>query len=291
MKRWGLALLLAWLNGPALAALSATDGLGQRVTLEHPAQRIVALAPHAVELLYAAGAGAQVVAAVDYSDFPAEAKRLPRVGGLNQFSLETILRHRPDLVVAWADGTDPRALERLRALGVAVFVSRPLGLDDVARELEALGRLSGHAQTAQAAAADYRTHLARLAERNARRAPLTVFYQIGTAPLFTVGSRSFIDQMLRLCGGRNVFSSLDRPAAQVSAEAVVTARPQVMLATTASELAVWARWPTIPAVAHGTLYTLPADPVSRPGPRLAEGAEAVCRALDTARLRLGLTSR
>jgi len=287
MSRW--LLLAATLYAAAAHALSVTDASGAAVMLKQPARRVVALAPHAVEMLYAAGAGKALAAAVDYSDFPPEAKQLPRVGGLTGVSLETILRQRPDLVIAWVDGADPRQLARLKSLGVPVYQSRPLKLDDVAQEMEALGTLTGHAAEARAAAAHYRSELQELTTRYAQRPAVRVFYQVSRAPIFTVSDASFVGQMIRLCGGRNVFGALNLPAPQVSVEAVVAARPQVMLADDRGALAAWARWRGIPAVAHGTQYTLPADPVSRPGPRLAAGAAALCRALDTARSRLGLT--
>lgn len=287
-----LLLGLIWLITAQAQAqpLTVRDATGAQVTLQQPARRIVALAPHAVEMLYAAGAGSALVAAVDYSDFPAAAKKLPRVGGLTGVSLEHILRQRPDLVVAWVDGANPRELARLQALGIPVYQSRPLQLDDVAREIEALGVLSGHPDSALRAGAEYRRKLAHLAAQYSGRAPLTVFYQVSPAPIFTISNSSFLGQIIRLCGGRNVFGALTLPAPQVSTEAVVAARPQVMIADNADALTAWARWRAIPAVAHGTQYALPSDLVNRPGPRLVEGAEAMCRVMDTARARLGLTS-
>jgi iron complex transport system substrate-binding protein/vitamin B12 transport system substrate-binding protein len=284
---WMLCLLTA---AAQAQALSVRDATGATVTLKQPAKRIVALAPHAVEMLYAAGAGGALVAAVDYSDFPPAAKKLPRVGGLTGVSLENILRQHPDLVVAWVDGANPRDIARLKSLAIPVYQSRPLQLDDVAREIETLGVLAGHAASAAAAAEAYRAKLTSLSAHYAKRTPLTVFYQVSRVPIFTISNRSFIGQIIQLCGGRNVFGALTLPAPQVSTEAVVAARPQVMLADNAAILAGWSRWQAIPAVAHRTQYVLPADPLNRPGPRLVEGAAAVCRALDTARLRLGLTS-
>ncbi|KZE33237.1 helical backbone metal receptor [Crenobacter luteus] len=287
----GLAACAALAAGAAHATVAVHDATGRTVTLAHPAARIVALSPHAVELLYAAGAGARVVAAVDYSDFPPEAARLPRVGGVMGFSLEALVRQRPELVVAWRDGLGVRDEARLRALGIPLYISRPLKLDDVAAEIAALGRLAGSAATADAAAARYRARLAGLRQRYAGRAPVSVFYQVSAAPIFTVSDTSFVGQMVESCGGRNVFGKLPLPAPQVSVETVLVARPQVMLANDAATLAAWSRWKTLPAVAAGTRYVLPGDLVGRPGPRLVDGMGAVCAALEKARGRLGLTPR
>ncbi|MCW3480286.1 cobalamin-binding protein [Neisseriaceae bacterium JH1-16] len=289
--RWsGLAWLALWLAGPAQAALTVTDPAGNTVTLPKPAQRVVALVPHAVEMLYAIGAGPQLVATVDYADYPPEAKRLPRVGGYTGVSLEAVLRQQPDLVVAWADGTAPRDVARLRSLGIPVYVSRPLQLDDVARELTALGTLTGHGTEAGRASARYRSQLAALKTRYAVRPTVSVFLQVSPQPLYTVSDKSFVGQLVRLCGGVNVFGTEPQPAPQVSRESVIKVRPQVLLTTGPLDmLSQWRRWSAIPAVARGALYALPDDLVGRPGPRLVGGAEAVCRALDDARARLGLT--
>ncbi|MDN0077515.1 cobalamin-binding protein [Crenobacter sp. SG2303] len=288
--RAGWLWLALWLAPLAQAAVSARDAAGGTLTLAKPAQRVVALVPHAVEMLYAVGAGSQLVATVNYADYPPEAKRLPRVGGYTGVSLEAVMRQQPDLVIVWADGTAPRDVARLRSLGIPVFVSRPLQLDDVARELESLGALTGHGAEADRAAARYRAQLAALKARYAVRPTVSVFLQVGELPLYTVSDKSFVGQLVRLCGGNNVFGAQPQPAPQVSVESVIRARPQVLLSTGAlSTLAQWRQWGAIPAVQRNALYALPADLVVRPGPRLVDGAEAVCRTLDDARARLGLT--
>lgn len=277
---------------PVLAAASVTarDADGT-VTLSAPARRVVTLAPHATELLYAAGAGDTLVGTVDYSDYPPAARRVPRIGSYTGVGIEALLRLHPDLVVVWKDSVSVRDLARLQSSGIAVFLSRPTDLDDVAREVEALGTLTGHGKDARPAADAYRTRLARLRARYRDRAPVSVFYQVASDPLFTVSDKSFIGAMLALCGGRNVFGSARVPAPQISREAVLRARPQVMLSGRLQDLARWDAYPDQPAVAHRTRYAVPEDLTSRPGPRLVEGAEAVCQRLDAARGQLGLTGR
>lgn len=285
------AALLATLAPAAHAAVSVRDGVGNTLTLAAPARRVVSLSPHATETLYAIGAGGALVARVDYSDYPPAARRLPSVGSFSGVSLEALMRQRPDLVVVWRDGASPRDVARLRALGVPVYESRPLTLGDVAAEMQALGALTGHGASAERAASGFRARLAAL-EAGARGKPaLSVFLQVSDAPLFTVSDQSFVGQLVQLCGGRNVFGALAQPAPQVSVESVLAARPQAILATDARWLATWSRWTMLPAVAKNARFAVDADLVSRPGPRLADGAEAVCRTLDAARLRLGLTPR
>jgi iron complex transport system substrate-binding protein/vitamin B12 transport system substrate-binding protein len=284
-------LLGVLLGPPARAEITARDGTGALITLARPAQRIITLAPSTTELVYAAGSGARVVATVAYSDYPPEAKRLPRVGDLIGVSLEAILRLRPDLVVAWKDGSSPQVLQRLRDAGVAVFVSHPMLLDDVAVEMMSLGKLGATEAVASRAAATYRAQIAALRSRYRGRPTVSVFYQMSPAPLFTVSDASYLGSVLQLCGARNLFGALAAPAPQVSREAVVAGRPQVMLAASTQELAIWDSWKSIPAVAHGTRYAVEVDVASRPGPRLAVGAQAICATLDRARQALGLTPR
>ncbi|KMJ52361.1 ABC transporter substrate-binding protein [Vogesella sp. EB] len=286
MRRWPVLALLAGWALPAAAQLSVTDGLGQTVTLPAPARRIVVLVPHAVETLYTIGAAAQIVAVVEYSDHPPAARQLPRVGSYSGISLEAILRLRPELVVAWRDGSHPRELARLRALGIPLYISAPQNVADIAREMRALGRLSGQQRGAAQQAARFEQQFASLRQRYASARPVATFVQVGDTPLFSVSRLSFVDSLVRLCGGRNVFADAAVPAPQVSVEAVLARRPQLILAFEERQLAYWQRWPQLPAVALGNLSLLTEDSISRPGPRLADGARQLCRQIDAARQRL-----
>lgn len=280
--RW-LAWLALW---PALvlASVSAVDDTGQAVTLAQPARRIVSLAPHATESLYAIGAGTLLVGTTDFSDWPAEARRLPRVGGYAGVSVEKVLALRPDLVVGWASGNAPREIARLRALGVPVFLSEPSSLEQVASTFERLGVLTARQAAGRREAAGFRQAVASARQAHAGLPVLDVFVQVSETPLLTVNGQQFLSALLEVCGGRNLFAGLPQLVPQVSPEAVLAARPQVMLVPgPVSRLERWRRWPQIPAVATGQLHGLPQDWVSRPGPRLVRGMDAVCQALDQAR--------
>lgn len=279
-----LALGLAGLSSWSAATVSAVDGRGTQVHLPLPASRVVGLTPHAVEMLYAIGAGSSLVGRVEYADWPKAAQSLPSVGSYSGLSLEAVLALRPQLVVVWGSGTSPRDVARLRQLGIPLFVSEPRTLPAVAAEMEALGVLTGHAASARAAATQYRNRLAQLAADNVGKRRLRVFWQLNETPLMTASGQQFMSHLLTLCGGDNVFAALSGLTPMVSTEAVLAARPEVMLAQGGmASLAHWRRWPSLPAVRHQTLYAVPADETSRPGPRLVEGAEAVCRVLDAAR--------
>lgn len=285
-----IALLVAFAAiAPALGApLRVEDDVGRTVVLARPAQRIVSLAPHATEMLFAVGAGARVVATVAYSDYPPAARAIPRIGGSAGLDLERIVALQPDLVVAWASGSPARAIERLRDLGIPVYLTEPRRLGDVARNLERLGQLVGNEARARARADALRARTRSLAARYADRAPVRVFYQVLDPQLITVNGEHLISEVLRLCGGENVFAGLPALAPVVNIEAVLHADPEAILAGgTPKGWRTWrARWrerTALTAVRRGALYFIPADLLHRHGPRILEGAERVCRALDQAR--------
>jgi len=280
-------LLAAWVAGAAHAQ-TVTDDSGRTLALARPAQRIVSLAPHITELLFSAGAGAQVVGVIEFSDYPAAARRLPRIGGAYGLDLERIAALKPDLVIAWSSGNSTAQVERIESLGIPVYRSEPATLEDVARSVERFGQLSGHADLARQVAGDFRGRIARLRQTYAQRIPVKVFYQVWPQPLMTVGGPHVITDVLNLCGGRNIFSSLLSPGPTVSTEAVLAAAPRLIIGGAAeggdaASLAIWKRWPSLPAIKHQGLLVLDAALITRHTVRIAEGAEQLCRAIDAAR--------
>jgi iron complex transport system substrate-binding protein len=271
----------------AMAEVTVTDDAGQRVSLAQPALRIVSLAPHATELLFAAGAGTRVVGVVAHSDWPPEARRLPGVGDANALDLERIVALMPDLVVAWPY-TMPAQLAALRARGATIFVSDPKSIAGIARDVEALGSLGGTAATAQPAAAALRARHDALAAKFRGSPAISVFYEVWSEPLQTVGGGHLISEAIALCGGRNVFAALTSPAPTVSFEAVVAARPEAIIAGSddgrrPAWLDDWRRWRDVPAARHGNLFVANGDLLHRSGPRFVDGVEAMCEMLGQAR--------
>lgn len=289
----------------AHAAFTVIDDAGETVTLAAPASRVIALSPHAVELVYAAGGGATLVGAVSYSDYPPAAQTLPRIGSNTALDLERIVALKPDLVVVWRHGNDDRELDKLRALGIPLFRSEPRKLDDVATNLERLGVLLGTEATAGASARSFRDEVADLRARYAGRSTVSVFYQVWNRPLMTLNGTHIVSDAIALCGGQNVFAGLAPLVPTVSTEAVVAANPEAILTADAGaaaaqaraqagptppELAMWREWPRVRAVARGNLFALDGDLINRPGPRLALGVAALCRDLDVARSRRPLSA-
>lgn len=291
MSRTGLLVIFicsVLLVPVALADVSVTDDTGREVRLAEPARRVISLAPHITELLFSAGAGDYIVGAVDYSDYPPAARALPRVGSYNAVDMERILALRPDLVIVWASGNPPALIEQLRNLGLTVFLSEPRKLEDVASNLERLGHLTGTQATAQAAADDFRRQLQSLRTRYSERTPVSVFYQIWFQPLMTVNGEHLISKVIRLCGGRNVFSGLPALVPKLDIEAVLAADPQAIVAGVRKAgntqwMQDWQRWTQLRAVKNQHLISVPADLLQRHTPRILDGAELLCGELERLR--------
>jgi iron complex transport system substrate-binding protein len=285
-------LLLCLFALPARAVIKLTDDTGAVVTLAAPAQRIISLAPHITEVLFAAGAGNRIVGTVEYSDYPEAAKTIRRVGGYSKVDLEAVAALKPDLVLGWQSGNASAHLDKLKALGLPLYVTQPDRIEDIARNIEQYGRLAGTTVVADAAARDFRARLAKLRARYEPRPPVRVFYQVWKSPLTTIGGKQIISDAIRLCGGVNIFADLAGLAPNVSAEAVLAANPEAIVASGMNDdrpewLDDWQRWTQITAVARGNLFFIPPSIIQRHTPRLLDGAEQMCSHLETARGRQG----
>jgi iron complex transport system substrate-binding protein len=289
LKRIGYVLffLAGLLAQPARAdiVLPAADGVD--LHLETPAARVITLSPNLAELVFAAGAGTRLVATVEYSDFPAGAAGLPRVGDAFRLDIESILALNPDLVIAWHSGTPGAAVEQLRLLGVPVWPVEIREPEEIALALENIGRATDTPKTAGKAAAAFRARLQRLEQSHENLEPLDYFYQVDARPLFTINGAHLISRGLDLCGGRNIFNDEPALAFQVSHEAVIAADPDVLFAPSlpgnADPLLAWREWSTLKAVRHKRLFLLNADHVSRATPRWLDSIETACSLLESVR--------
>lgn len=294
-----LLWLCFWLlsASSALAAgISVRDDTGATVSLAQPAQRIVTLSPHLAETVFAAGAGGQIVGTVDYSNYPEAARRIPRVGGYSRFDLEAVVALKPDLIIAWEGGNAPTHLQKLRRLGLPVYLSQINRLEDIAGEIERIGVLAGTRQSADTAARTFRQRLADLQARYAGRPVVRTFYEVWHQPLKTIGGQQFISSVIRLCGGENVFGTLTATAPDVTVEAVLAANPEAIIASGMGEarpewLDDWQARPGLLAAQRKNLFFIPPDLIQRHTPRLLDGAERLCQHLETARSRRPAGSR
>ncbi|MBW8369645.1 MAG: cobalamin-binding protein [Thiobacillus sp.] len=276
---FGLSLLLVW---PAqAAALRLVDDVGQTLEFAQPPQRIISLTPHLTELLYAVGAGAQLVGADSASDFPSAARALPRVGDYSRINFERILALKPDLVVVWVGGNRAADIHGLRKMGLPVLHTQATRLGDVPRLLRLIGQASGHAGEGDAAARDYSMRLAALQVQSTQKPPVSVFYQVWDRPLMTVGGTHWISDALALCGARNVFADLRSASPAVSREAVLRRAPELIISgSDAPDMQrQWQRFASLPAVKKQAFVQVDADLLHRPTPRLIEGVVELCAAV------------
>lgn len=257
-------------------------------------QRIVTLAPHLAELVFAVGAGESVVGVSSYTDHPAEAATLPVIGDAFSIDQERLAVLQPDLLLAWDSGTPAHVIDDLRARGFRVETIETRGLDDVTAAIEQVGGLTGHEPQAQRLAEEFRAGLRRLAARYDDAPSIDVFYQISQQPLYTINGDHYVSELIETCGGHNVFADLGGLAPMVDVEAVLARNPEVMLAS-ADNLPdvfdVWRRWPELAANRYDNYFFLPASEIGRATPRLVEAGERLCAVLDQARERRALIQK
>lgn len=292
-----LCSVLALLHAGAVQAATYRDDAGRDVVIDAPPRRVITLAPNLTEFVYAVGAGASLVATVDASVYPPQARALPHIGDHRRLDVERILSLAPDLVLAWHHGNNGREIEQLQGAGVRFFFLEPRRLPDVPRALERVGELFARGEQGRAKADALRRQLDALRSRYERAAPVSVFYQVWPQPLMTLNGDHLVSDMMTLCGARNVFASLASLVPRLSTEAVIAANPQVLLAPdlerqdgdafrrdpTLAALAQWQRFDGMTAVKRGWFYALPAATFTGQSPRVAEGAAALCAALDEVR--------
>jgi iron complex transport system substrate-binding protein len=282
-----LACLLAF---NARAGITVPDDDGNLVTVARPAQRVIAMAPHVTEMLFAAGAGDKIVGAVSYSDYPEAAKRIPQIGSNRQVDMERVIAMKPDLIVVWMHGSSERQIDQLRQLGIPIFHSEPRKLDDIPDSLARLGKLLGTEAVANGAAAELRTRLAALASQYANRAPVRMFYQVWDKPLYTLNGGHIVSDAMRLCGGENIFAKMKVTAPVVSVEAVLQEDPEAIFSSAERSesdggVNLWKPFPSMTAVRRGNLFRIDGNLLNRSGPRMIAGTAALCEKLEQARQR------
>lgn len=286
-----LILVFLFPGTPDLSAevITVRDDIGRIIRLAEPAQRIVTLAPHAVEMLFAAGAGDRIVGTVSYSDYPEQAKSIPRVGSYNALDVERILALQPDLVFAWDSGNKKDQIEKLIQLGLTVFINEPHSIEDVVSSIERIGRLTATETRARRFNANFLKHYRQLQETYQGKSKVRIFYQVWNDPLITVNGQHLISAVMRLCGAENIFNDMSALSASVSVEAVIAAQPEIIIAGGEADkqtqlLGNWRRWKTLPAVRHEQLYLIEPGLLHRHGPRILDGAEIMCRYVEQARV-------
>jgi iron complex transport system substrate-binding protein len=274
-------------TGPASAAHTVADDLGRQVTVRDPPLRIVSLTPGATEMLFAAGAGGQLIATVEYSDEPPAARHLARIGDVAAVDMERLVALRPDVVVAWPAGGNPAQREKIARLNIPVYQQQVLRLADLPVSVRRLGALAGTSAVAERAAHDIEARLAALTRTygtgRAGKAP-TVLLQVWNRPIYTVGGQHLMSDALSICGARNVFADLPEAGPLVNTEAVIGRDPDIIIVAAppgegAAWLADWKRFATLTAVRSGRLIMFEDQALSRLGPSVIDATEGLCRAI------------
>ena len=282
-------ILVLQLCAPAAhAAISVTDDAGNIITLNKPATRIISLSPHVTELIFAAGAGERLIGTVKYSDYPEAAKAIPRIGDNRQLDIERIIAMKPDLLVVWMHGAYERVLEPLRKSGIPYFFSEPHKLEQIPETLLKLGSLFGTEKQAQMSANAFREQLTQLSTRYQNKSQVRTFYQVWGKPIFTLNDKSIVSDVLRICGGKNIFGHLSAAAPTLSTEAVIQENPELIITgdsdnQAGSGVEQWKGFSTMLAVKNQNLVAVDGDQLNRAGPRIIDGAKVVCEAMELAR--------
>jgi iron complex transport system substrate-binding protein len=271
-------------------AIEITDGLDRQVRLEAPAVRVVSLAPSNTEILFAIGAGEQVVGRDEFSDYPAEASAMPSVGGgFGDYNQEAIVDLEPDLVLA-AEINTPEQVQTLADLGLNVFwLANPTSMDEMYTNLEIVARLTAHEEEAAELVKSLKKRVDRVNQKIAEAAESPrVFYELDStepnAP-WTAGPGTFIDTLIQMAAGENVAADLEGQYVQISLEKLVVEDPEVILlgdaayGITRESVAQRAGWESLSAVESGRVYPFDDNLVSRPGPRLVDGLETLAKLL------------
>ena len=285
---WALLLLA---GPPAVAAgLDVVDDTGAHMSLSHPAQRIVSLAPGATEMLFAAGAGSRLVATVAYSDEPAAARQVPRIGDSSAIDMERLLVLKPDVIVFWPGGNNAAQIAQLQRLGVTLYGQQVNRLADLGASLRRLGLMAGTHSAAGQRADEVEGLLARLRVRYANRPALTALLETWNQPLYTVGGRHIMSDVLSVCGAVNVFADLGQLSPAVQVEAVLMRDPDLIIAAAppgggAQWLEAWRRFPSMKAVRTGNLLDFQDQALSRLGPSVLDATANLCERIDAARTR------
>jgi iron complex transport system substrate-binding protein len=277
-------------NQPVPGPISLIDGLGRTVSLPAPAQKVVSLAPSNTEILFAIGAGAQVVGRDDFSDYPAQAKSLPSVGGnMGNYDVETIASLKPDLVLA-SELNTPELVQTVEKLGIPVYyLSNPTDLEGLYANLQTVGKLTGHEKDTETLVDSLKVRVEGITLKLAgNKVNPLVYYELDAtdaAKPWTPGPGTFLTKLIKLAGGKSIGESLTSDYAQIGLETLLTQNPDIILlgdaayGTTPEQVAQRNGWQSIKAVLDNKIYTFDDNLVSRPGPRLVDGLEILAKLL------------
>ena len=262
-------------------ASGASDDLLQK-------KRIIALAPHIVESLYAIGAGHQIIGTTAHADYPNAAEDILRVGNYARLQIEKIIQLKPDLIIAWKTGNPVDDLARLEKYQHKVIYSDPQTLEDVANELIMLGKITGREAEANTIAAEYTKKLQTLRNTYSNKSKVSVFYELWSRPLRTVANKAWPQQQIELCGASNPFANAQDDYPSIGLEQALVSLPQIIIqpaqhSADSPDGLSWSQWPHIPAVKNNFIFHPNADKTHRMTTRMLDEMVILCEQIDAAR--------
>ncbi len=275
------------------AAIKVVDDLGNTVELKQPAKRIVTLAPFLTELVFAIQAQDTLLATVEFSNYPDEARQVPRIGNFENVNVEKLVALQPDLVLGWESANNLSQLKRLEKLGLPLYRSEPRELTDIPSTITRLGILLGRQQQANQVAESFNQRLGTLVSQYRDRAELKAFYQVWHKPVYTINGQHIISKVMAICGLQNVFAELPVLGPKITVESVISKNPQMIIASgmaTAEPewLEMWRAWPDMRAVKYNNLYFIHPDLIQRHSLRILDATQILCEQADQARENLGV---
>lgn len=287
-KQFVVYLVLMMLAPIASAELFFTDDLGKKITLPRPAKRIVSLAPHITENLFAAGAGQYIVGVVAYSDYPPAANKIKQIGSYKKIDIEAVVALKPDIIIAWGSGNDELQIEQFRKLGIPIYVEDPRKIQDIADSIEDYGRMVNNMREAIEVAQEFRLRYRDIRRKYSARTKLRGFYQVWNKPLITINDQHLITDVMRICSIENMYGELTQLAPRITVESVLEKDPQMIIASGMGEakpewLDDWKKWDKLQAVQYNNLFFIPPAMIQRHAPRILDAAERLCEQAEEAR--------
>lgn len=273
-----LTLLISLISGKSY-------GYNETNNNKKTAKRIIALAPHIVENLYAVGAGGLIVGTTEHADFPEQANQIPRIGNYARLNIEQVLAVDPDLIIAWKSGNPSDDLARLKKLGLNIVYSQPDHLEDVAKELKYFGELTGNIALGQQKSAEFLKHLASIRANYQDKKALSVFYELWPRPLTTVANDAWPQQQLNVCQATNPFIDSETDYPQINIENVILKAPQIIIQPSSHGMnspdnVNWQQWQDIPAVKNNAFIHPDADQLHRMTSRSLDELALLCQEID-----------
>ena len=280
-------MLTVWFlisDGAASAAKTITDQLGRHVTVPDKPQRVVSLAPSITEIVFALDQGHRLQGVTTYSDFPPEAVKLPKVGSYVHLDLEKIVALKPDLCIAIKDGNPRVIAQRLESLKIPVYAVHPNNIETIMKTVLEIGTLLNAKDRANQLVQNMDLRIQKVKSLVAKTTHCPrVFFQIGVSPIVSVGTHTFIHELIVIAGGTNLAEgSISYP--RFSREKVLALSPEIIIITSMERKALfekvkaeWEKWPNMPAVRNQRIYVEDSNFFDRPTPRLVDGLELLLR--------------